>query len=320
MIQLPALCLGAALDALIGDPHGFPHIVIGIGRLIGLLERLMRRIFPDTKIGARIGGGLLTVLVCAAAFGIPYGLLYLCGRVHLLLRFAVEALLCWQCLALRSLRDESMLVYAPLKNGDIQSARAMVGRIVGRDTGRLDAAGVNRAAVETVAENASDGVIAPLLFLAVGGAPLGVLYKAVNTMDSMLGYKNERYLYFGRAAAHLDDIANFLPARITALLLILSAFLLRLDGKNAWRIFKRDRYNHKSPNSAQPESACAGALGLRLGGSAYYGGVLVEKPAIGDDSRAIEPEDILRANALVAVSFAICFTLIIIIKGALLWL
>ena len=225
-------------------------------------------------------------------------MLWGCGLLSPWLAFAAEALLCYQLLAAKSLRDESDKVYEALKAGDLPGARRAVSMIVGRDTERLDEAGVAKAAVETVAENASDGVIAPLIFLALGGAPLGMLYKAVNTMDSMVGYKNDRYLYFGRAAARLDDALNFLPARIAGVLMCLGGAAAGYDGKNAWRIFRRDRKRHKSPNSAHTEAACAGALQLQLAGPNYYFGQLVDKPTIGDDQRPVEALDILRAGRI----------------------
>lgn len=238
------------------------------------------------------------ILVLVLSGGFTLLVLWLCGKVGLWLRFLVETILCFQLLATRSLKGESMKVYKALKAGDLEGARYAVSMIVGRDTQCLDEAGVARAAVETVAENASDGVIAPLIFLALGGAPLGMLYKAVNTMDSMVGYKNDRYLYFGRAAARLDDALNFLPARIAGVLMCLGGAAAGYDGKNAWRIFRRDRKRHKSPNSAHTEAACAGALQLQLAGPNYYFGQLVDKPTIGDDQRPVEALDILRAGRI----------------------
>jgi adenosylcobinamide-phosphate synthase len=226
--------------------------------------------------------------------------------LHPFAGFLAECAMCCQILALRCLEQESRAVWQKAKDGDLRAARKQVSRIVGRDTERLSMEGVIRAAVETVAENTSDGVIAPMMFLLIGGAPLGFLYKAINTMDSMLGYKNDRYLYFGRAAARLDDAANFIPARITGLLMTLAAFITGLDGKNAWRIFLRDRGNHASPNAGQSESACAGALGIRLLGDASYFGQVVEKPTVGDDTRSPEPKDILRANRLLFASSCLC--------------
>ena len=233
---------------------------------------------------------------CAAV--LTAGALALAYRLHPAAGFALELLWSWQALALRGLAGESGKVYAELARDDLPAARKAVSRIVGRDTAALTAEGVTKAAVETVAENFSDGVAAPLFYLLIGGAPLGLAYKAVNTMDSMVGYKNKRYIDFGRAAAHLDDAANFLPARLAALLWIAAAGLAGFDAKNAWRIWRRDRFCHASPNSAQTESACAGALGVQLAGPAFYFGEYYDKPTIGDGSRPVEPADILRANRM----------------------
>lgn len=218
--------------------------------------------------------------------------------------------MCWQILAVKSLRTESMKVHAALSAGDTEGARRAVSMIVGRDTARLDRAGIARAAVETVAENTSDGVVAPMVFLAIGGAPLGFFYKAVNTMDSMLGYIEPPYRDFGFVPAKMDDVMNYLPARLSALLMLAAGTLLGMDAKNGWRIFRRDRYNHASPNSAQTESVCAGLLGLRLAGDAWYHGALHKKPYIGDPLREVEPEDIPRACRLLYgtafLSLALC--------------
>ena len=189
---------------------------------------------------------------------------------------------------------------------------------MGRDTQDLTAEGVTKAAVETVAENASDGVIAPLLYMLLGGAPLALTYKAINTMDSMVGYKNTQYLYFGRAAAKLDDIANYLPSRIAALLWVAAAALTGNDARSAWRIWRRDRHNHASPNSAQTESACAGALGVQLAGPAYYFGEYYPKPTIGDALRPIEPEDIRRANKMMYAESLLALLLGLAIRGVIL--
>ena len=232
-------------------------------------------------------GGVSLTLLRAARFLFGPGGEFLCGAV-----------MCYYLLAARSLRDESMKVCDSLRKGDIQEARRNVSMIVGRDTAGLDGEGIAKAAVETVAENTSDGVIAPLFYLFLGGPVLGWMYKAVNTMDSMVGYRNEKYLYFGRAAARLDDLANLIPARLSALLMIGASFLLGMDGKGAARIWLRDRRNHKSPNSAQTEAVCAGALGVRLAGPAWYFGRRFEKPFIGDEKRKVEWEDIKRANRL----------------------
>ncbi len=313
-----AFCTGFFADLLWGDPLGNFHIVVWMGRGITFLEKVFRRIFPKNQKGELWGGVLLVVVLCACSFFFSASALKLLYFLHPAAGFVLESFLCWQCLAMRSLKTESMRVY--LSRNDLESARAAVGRIVGRDTDSLDFPGVFRACVETVAENTSDGVIAPMLYLALGGAPLGVLYKAINTMDSMLGYKNERYLYFGRAAARLDDAANFLPSRAAALLTAAAAYPTGLDARNAFRIFRRDRYRHASPNSAQTESACAGALHIRLGGPARYFGKRVEKPFIGDDDRPVEAEDIPRANRLLYAAGWLCFLLCVLGKGTVMLL
>ena len=298
MWSLYALILGFFLDLLIGDPHGFPHPVVLIGKLIDVTEKGMRKIFPKTVRGENFAGAAIWLIVVIVSTALPTLLLWLAYGVSRWLGLALETILCAQILATKSLRQESMKVYQALQTGDLEKARHAVSMIVGRDTQRLDAAGVARAAVETVAENTSDGIIAPMLFLAIGGAPLGFFYKAVNTMDSMLGYVEMPYKNVGLVPAKMDDFFNFLPARISALLMLAVGALLGMDGKNGWKIFKRDRYNHASPNSAQTESVCAGLLGLRLAGDAWYHGVLHKKKYIGDPLREIEPEDIPKACRL----------------------
>lgn len=293
-----ALGLGFLLDLLLGDPGWLYHPVCLIGNLIAALEKIIRKLFPRTKGGELAGGFVEVLLVCLLCLGIPGIILYFLYRFLPWAGFFLETFWCYQLFAAKSLKTESMKVYDRLKNGTLKEARCAVSMIVGRDTESLTEEGVAKAAVETVAENSSDGVIAPMLFMAIGGAPLMFLYKGINTMDSMLGYKNEKYLYFGRCAAKLDDIANYIPARISGWLMVASAFLAGFDGKNALKIYRRDRRNHASPNSAQTESATAGALRVQLAGNAYYFGKLYEKPTIGDPVRPIEPEDIKRANRL----------------------
>ena len=317
--SLFALILGACIDLIVGDPHSLPHPVVAIGKLISLLERLFRRLCPKTKGGEITAGALIWILTAAISAAVPALLLW---GAHLLspwLRLALESVMCWQILAARSLRDESMKVYTALKTGTLEQARYAVSMIVGRDTARLTEQDVARAAVETVAENTSDGVIAPLLFLALGGAPLGFFYKAVNTMDSMLGYVEPPYKNIGCIPAKLDDVFNFLPARLSAFLMLAAGALLGLDVKNGWRIFRRDRYQHASPNSAQTESVCAGLLGLRLAGDAWYHGVLHKKPYIGDEVRRIEYEDIPRTCRLMYASAALGLVLFAAIKALLIF-
>jgi len=306
---LIAAAIGAGLDLLFGDPRWLPHPVVLMGKLIAFLEPLLRRIFPRTKRGERLAGGLMAVLVPAVSFCVPFFALRLLGRWSVWARLALESFWCFQALAAKSLRQQSGLVYRALEARDLPLARRLVSYIVGRDTQALTEAGVARAAVETVAENASDGVAAPLFYMLLGGAPLALWYKAVNTMDSMLGYQNERYRYFGTAAAKLDDYVNYIPARLAGLAMVLAAFFGGYDGKNAWRIFRRDRRNHKSPNSAQTEAAMAGALRVQLAGDAYYFGELVHKMTIGDSLRPIAASDIPAANRLMYRTAAVLFVL-----------
>ncbi len=316
MWSLWAMVIGFGLDLLLGDPQGWPHPVAAIGRLIAALERGLRRIFPATPGGERAAGGVLWLLTVLTAAGVPALALWLCHRVSPWLRLAAESVMCWQILAVKSLRVESMKVHDALAAEDVGGARRAVSMIVGRDTRRLDRAGICRAAVETVAENTSDGVVAPLVFLALGGAPLGFFYKAVNTMDSMLGYIEPPYRDLGYIPAKADDAANYLPARLSALLMLAAGGLLGMDVGRGWRIFRRDRYRHASPNSAQTESVCAGLLGLELAGDAWYHGVLHRKPVIGDPVRAVERADIPRACRLLYVTAALALAVCALARWA----
>ncbi len=309
MMTVWAVVGGFVLDTLFGDPAWLPHPVVFMGKAIARLEGFLRPRLPKTPKGEVLGGAIV-------AFCLPVGTLLFAGavcwgaaRLHPLLGLAVQMFWCAQALAARGLVQESTNVYKELVKPDLPAARRAVSRIVGRDTAALTAEGVTKAAVETVAENASDGVIAPLFYMLLGGAPLALTYKAINTMDSMLGYKNEKYLYFGRIPAKLDDAANYLPSRLAGFLWVAAAAFTRNDAKGAWKIWRRDRHRHASPNSAQTESACAGALGVQLAGPAYYFGQYYPKLTIGDALRPIEPEDILRANRMmyVASSFALAW-------------
>lgn len=296
--SLLALILGFILDLIFGDPNWLYHPICVIGNLVAFLEKKIQKIFPKSEKGQLAGGVLEVLLVCLISFAVPFVVIGTLYRLVPAAGFILETFWCYQLFASKSLKTESMKVYDRLKNGTIEEARYAVSMIVGRDTQSLTETGVTKAAVETVAESTSDGIIAPMFYMAIGGVPLMFLYKAINTMDSMLGYKNEKYLYFGRCAAKLDDAANFIPARISGCLMVAAAFLCGLDGKNAWKMFRRDRRNHASPNSAHTESAMAGALNVQLAGDAWYFGKLYKKPFIGDDIRPIECEDICRADRL----------------------
>lgn len=313
------MILGFLLDLWLGDPQTPLHPIRLIGGLVAACEQLLRRLLPETKAGERAAGVLLVIIVLLASVGLPLLLLRICLLVSPWLALALDVLLCWLLLATKSLWTESMRVYDALKADDLSLAREKVSWIVGRDTAQLDASGVASAAVETVAESAVDGIVSPLLYIALGFSPLGFLYKAVNTMDSMVGYKNEKYRYFGTAAARLDDVLNFVPARIGGALMCLAAFLCGYDGRGAWRIFRRDRRAHASPNSAHTEAAAAGALGLTLGGDATYFGVVHHKPTQGDGRRA-GADDILRANRLTRCTAWLALGVGILLRLAVLWI
>ncbi len=296
--SLGALITGFLLDMILGDPYSWPHIVRWMGGLTLAFEKRLRSLLPRTEKGEKLAGTLIVIALIVVCTSIPLALLTIFYLTLPPLAYIFESLLCWQCLAARSLKTESMKVYRSLLDEDIDNARKDISMIVGRDVSTLDKDGITRAAIETIAENTADGVAAPLIFMMLGGAPLGCIYKAVNTMDSMLGYKNEKYIYFGRAAAKVDDLLNYIPSRLCALLMIVSAFILRFDGKSAFHIWRRDRRKHASPNSAQTEAACAGALGIRLGGPIVYFGVTHDKPFIGDEIRPIQVDDIRDTNRL----------------------
>ncbi|MDE5864060.1 MAG: adenosylcobinamide-phosphate synthase CbiB [Lachnospiraceae bacterium] len=315
------LCIGFVLDILFGDPQFLWHPVQGIGKLIEQMERGLFFLFgieQDREVDKRkkrLAGNILVIVVLAVSVGVTVLLLIFIKRICPELEFAVGCIICYQMLAMKSLRVESMKVYDSLQVGDMEKARYAVSMIVGRDTDDLTGEGIVKAAVETVAENTSDGVIAPLFYMLLFGPVGGVFYKAVNTMDSMVGYRNDRYCYFGTAAARLDDVLNFVPARLSAAAMMIAAFLTGMDVKNAWHMYKRDRYNHKSPNSAQTEAVCAGALNVQLAGPAYYFGELVDKPVIGDKGREIEAEDIKKANRLLYVSSVIVLVLGVLVNA-----
>ncbi|MBR0382773.1 MAG: cobalamin biosynthesis protein CobD [Eubacterium sp.] len=306
---------GFLLDLILGDPHRLIHPVQMIGWLIDFGKKMAWKLIYgcsydevrekglERKKNREIFAGFwLAVLVVTVTYAVSAGLLYLAGRIHPWAGYALETWMIYRIMATKSLRRESMKVYDRLKAGDLAGARKEISYLVGRDTQELDESEIARADVETIAENTADGIVAPLFFIAIGGAPLGFAYKAVNTLDSMVAYRNEELLYLGRFSARLDDICNFIPARLAACMMILAAGILRLDFRGAVRIFLRDRYNHLSPNSAQTEAVAAGALGIRLGGTHTYFGKPVVKPEIGDDLRPVEYEDIRKTNQLLYVS------------------
>ncbi|MCR4696524.1 MAG: adenosylcobinamide-phosphate synthase CbiB [Lachnospiraceae bacterium] len=325
-----AFVLGFFLDLIVGDPHWLYHPVRIIGALISLLEKIFlgdKKKETDTKdINKKIVAGLLTVIIVLTLTLIICSLLVVGAYfINIYLGLFIEVIMTYFILATKSLKVESMKVYKALEKSTLEDARKAVSMIVGRDTENLSEEGVVKAAVETVAENTSDGVIAPMIFTCIGGPILGFIYKAVNTMDSMIGYKNDRFLYFGRVAAKFDDIVNFIPARISALLMILASLLggKNYSFRNAIKIFKRDRFNHASPNSAQTESVCAGALSVRLAGDASYFGKVVKKPYIGDDIRSIERDDIKRICRLMYITAFICMiicTSLMLVAWEIIWL
>lgn len=317
MYLVVVTALAFALDAVLGDPRWLPHPVVAMGRVISWAEPRLRAAFSDSPAGRRRAGRVLAAGLPVISFCLVWAVLAPLGAISPAARFAVEVYLCYQLLAACELRRQSLAVAHALRAGGLVAARRAVGMIVGRDTSVLDAAGCIRAAVETVAENASDGVVAPLLYMMVGGAPLAAAYKAVNTLDSMLGYKNERYIDFGRASARLDDAANWIPARATALCMVAAAPLAGLDAAGAFRVWRRDRAAHLSPNAGQPESAAAGALGVRLNGPGVYGGVLVQKPYVGDATRQIEPDDIARVCRLMYAASILALAAAAVIRLAI---
>lgn len=291
------ILLALLLDALLGDPRWFPHPVRIIGWLALKVEVVSRRLIKKERIAGTVTG----LIVLSVTGGVGWLMLWGARRLDPRLGGLVAVLLFYSCFAARDLLAHSRRVYQALAAGDLLAARQQVAWLVGRDTANLDQAGVVRACVESVAENSSDGVVAPLFWAVVGGPLAALLYKAASTLDSTFGYKNERYLYFGWASARLDDLVNFVPARLSGLGLVASAWLCGLDWLGAWRIYRRDRHNHASPNSGHPEAAAAGALGLQLGGVSSYFGQPVEKPTMGDALGEPQPGHILAVNRLVLV-------------------
>lgn len=309
-----AIITGVIIDFIVGDPQGWFHPIRVIGNLITRAEGLLRSCFPKTEKGELLGGAALMLIVVSLSMAVPALLLLAAWRIHPWLYYAFASVMSYYLMATKSLKTESMKVYASLRKGDLEEARYHVSMLVGRDTDRLDEVGVTKAAVETVAENTSDGCIAPLFYLMIGGPVLGFFYKAVNTLDSMVGYKNEQYLYFGRVSARLDDVVNYIPARLAAYAMIAATKLLGMDTKQAVIIHRRDWKKSTSPNSAQTETVCAGALNIELLGDTYYFGKLYHKPVIGDNIRNAQMEDIRRANQLLYMTVFVTFVLFIWIR------
>ncbi len=306
-----SIILGFIIDCIFGDPYNFPHPVRLIGNLISELEKIMRKLFPDNLY---IGGVLMSLSVIFLSTAVPFLILFLCYKINIVFGIIAESIMCWYLIAPKCLKTESMKVYKAVSENDIEKSRKAVSMIVGRDTQFLDFEEVIKATIETVAENTSDGVTAPVFYMSFGGAVLGFFYKSVNTMDSMVGYKNEKYKDFGRFSAKFDDVLNYIPSRLTAVLMVISAFILKYDGKSAYRIWKRDRLKHASPNSAQTESVCAGALNVRLAGDAFYFGKLFKKQYIGDNIRPVEKDDIIKANRLMYVTTILMIVLSVILR------
>ncbi len=314
LYHLIAFIMAFILDSIFGDPRWLLHPVILIGRFISFLEKRWLR-EKDTDDVKLIQGRVLTIVVIVVTFDLTLALILFSYKLHVIVGIIIESILGATCLAAKDLKKESMKVYYSID--DIDKARHAVSMIVGRDTESLSKEGVIKAAVETVAESTSDGVIAPMLYLAVGGPALAYLYKAANTMDSMIGYKNDKYLYFGRCAAKLDDILNFIPARISGILMVAATIFDKknFDTGNAWKVFKRDRLKHKSPNSAHTEAAAAGALNIQLAGPASYFGKIVDKDYLGDKNREVAADDIKKMNELMYLTSISAFTICVLILG-----
>ena len=308
-----AAVVGFILDLLIGDPVFALHPVRLIGRLIAFLEKKLRKPGDSCSGDIRRGTAVAVLTVTITAL-ITFAVVFVCGRISRVLLVTVEALMCWVVLSARDMTVESRRVYSALADGDLPRARQALSMIVGRDTEKLSEEEIVKATVETVAENTSDGEIAPLFYLFFGGVVFGFIYKAVNTLDSMIAYRNDRYYYFGRAAAVADDVMNYIPSRIAARLMIVGAGALGFDRESARRVHRRDAMLHDSPNSAQTESACAGALNIRLAGFISYGGRLSYKPELGDPMRKAGREDINNANKMMLFASGLMMFLFVFIR------
>ena len=314
MLILYAACTAVLLDLVFGDPAWLPHPVVWMGRYITWFERTFRKRFEKNASGLRLCGAILALTLPLFVFLLSGLVCYAAFRLHPVLFVAAEAFLGAQTLAAKGLKDAAMRVYHALQADDTEAAREAVSHIVGRDTKELTREQIIRACVESVAENFSDGVAAPMLFFFLGGAPLALAYKAVNTMDSMTGYRNERYLDFGRIPAKLDDVVNYIPARIAALCLLCASGFNRLDTRRAFAVWRRDANKLDSPNAGQTESVMAGALGIALGGDAVYFGQLHKKAVLGDALRPCERADIKTANRMMLTAEGVLFMICIVVR------
>jgi adenosylcobinamide-phosphate synthase len=310
------------LDRLIGDPRWLPHPVVGMGKAIAATEKQLRRIMGRwkergtlTPMRTRLLGVFLPIVVVGGTFSITWLLVKLADAVHPWLGWGVETVLVAITIATKGLADAGRAIWSPLVKGDLTEARRALSMVVGRDTERLDDGEIVRGAVETIAENIVDAVTAPLFFAAIGGAPLAMAYRAVNTLDAMVGYRDERYLYLGWASARLDDLANWLPARLTVCPMLAAMWVLRLDGRRAWQIIKRDAHRHPSPNSGIPEAAMAGGLHIRLGGTNWYRGVPSHRGHLGDPTEAFHPRHICQSIRVLywTTGLYVCMLAVVII-------
>lgn len=293
------LVIGYILDLLFPDPRCLYHPVRFIGKTIQIVESLLRN---ENEKNDKFKGFILLGIVMIICYSVPVLILNLCGEISPYLKYAVEVLMVFQILATKSLKVEVMKVYRKIKNCDIQGARKYISYLVSRDTSELTFQDISKASVETVSENITDGVISPIFFLAIGGVPLGFLYKGVSTLDSMVGYKNDKYYNFGFASAKMDDVLNFIPSRISAILILIAILILGYDYKGALKVLKRDRKNHSSPNSPWSEAPVAGALGIQFGGKVQYFGVIHNKPTIGDHKKEADGDDIIKVNRILYTS------------------
>lgn len=309
---MTSIWIAFIIDAILGDPYWFPHPVRMMGLYISSFEKVVRKLLTSQK-ALRVAGIILTISTTLITYLVALTLLNVASRINFYLYYVVNVTILWTCIAPKSLMRESMKIYYALEEKDLVKGRHLLSYIVGRDTEYLNQEQISKATIETVAENTSDGVIAPLIYMFFGGAPLSLAYKAINTLDSMVGYKNEKYMDFGWASAKLDDLANYIPARITGLLLVASAAILRLDVRNSLRILKRDSQNHSSPNSGVPEAAVAGALNIQLGGPSTYFGKIVEKPTIGESHRITNITDIRTTNYMMYLSSILAILILSVI-------